>query len=84
MDVEELGRASIETDALALVDLALAVVGGDALLLAGLCEAVHHVGHELHLSLDGADLLSRGWLLLAKSEERHVGREVVMRCVVGL
>lgn len=40
MDVEELGRAPIETDALALVDLALAVVVGDALLLAGLCKAV--------------------------------------------
>lgn len=133
MDVEELGRAPVETDALALIDFALAVVGGDALLLAGLCEAgqrsraslgakvsreggkpwleawvwngargicwacvracvracglvwllallvclpVHHVGHELHLGLYGGDLLRRGGLWAAESEERHVGRLV--------
>lgn len=37
--VEELGRASVETHGLALVELALAVVGGNALLLAGRLEA---------------------------------------------
>ena len=125
MDVEELCGAPVEADALALVDLALAVVGGDALLLAGLCETgevarartprdqpdgdtygaqdadhrdmhtqkeggrgdcarvcvsayaclpVHHVGHELHLGLDGSDLLCRGRLRATKSKERHVGR----------
>lgn len=34
--VEELGCATVEADGLALVELALAVVGGDALLLARL------------------------------------------------
>lgn len=37
--VEELGGAAVDADGLALVKLALAVVGGDALLLAGLLEA---------------------------------------------
>lgn len=40
MHIEELCRAPVETDALALIDFALAVFGGDALLLAGLCETV--------------------------------------------
>lgn len=40
MDVEELCGAPVEADTLALVDLALAVVGGDALLLACLCETI--------------------------------------------
>lgn len=34
MDVEELGGAAVEADALTLVELALAVVGRDALCLA--------------------------------------------------
>ena len=40
MHGEELGGAAVEADALALVDLALAVVGGDALGRAALNEAV--------------------------------------------
>lgn len=40
VDVEEFGGAAIEAHALALVELALAVLGGDALLLADLVEAV--------------------------------------------
>lgn len=36
--VEELGGAAVEADGLALVELALAVVGGDALLLARFLE----------------------------------------------
>lgn len=35
---------------------------------------VHHVGHELHLSLNGGDLLGRRGLRAAKSKERHAGR----------
>lgn len=37
--VEELGGAAVEADGLALVELAFAVVGGDALGLAGLLES---------------------------------------------
>lgn len=37
---------------------------------------VHHVGHELHLGLDGCDLLGRRGLRAAESEERHAGRVV--------
>lgn len=40
MDVEELGGAPVETDALALVELAFAVFGGDALVLAGSAETM--------------------------------------------
>jgi hypothetical protein len=39
--IEELGRAAVEADGLALVELALAVVGGNALLLAGGLETVY-------------------------------------------
>ena len=39
VDVEELGSAPVETHALALVELALVVVVGNALLLAHLREA---------------------------------------------
>lgn len=38
--VEELGGAAVEADGLALVEFGLAVVGGDALLLAGVLETV--------------------------------------------
>ncbi len=38
--VEELCGASVEADGLALVEVALTVVGGDALLLARLLQAV--------------------------------------------
>lgn len=38
--VEELGGASVEADGLALVEVAFAVVGRDALLLARLLQAV--------------------------------------------
>jgi D-aminopeptidase len=40
VDVEELGDTAVQADRLALVQVALAVVGGDALLSAGLGEAV--------------------------------------------
>jgi hypothetical protein len=40
VDVEELGDTAVQADRLALVQVALAVVGGDALLGAGLGEAV--------------------------------------------
>lgn len=40
MDVKELGGAAVEANALALVELALAVVGGDALCLADLVQAM--------------------------------------------
>lgn len=40
MDVEELGGAAVETNAFALVELALAVVGRDALCLADLVQAM--------------------------------------------
>ncbi len=39
--VEELGGAAVEADGLALVELALAVVGGDALFLARLLQTIH-------------------------------------------
>lgn len=39
VDVEELGGAPVEADALALVEFGLAVVGRYALLLARSCEA---------------------------------------------
>ncbi len=39
MDVEELGGASVQADALALVEFGFPVVGWDALLLAGSREA---------------------------------------------
>ena len=40
MDVEELGGAPVKAHALALVKFAFPVLGGDALLLAGLGETV--------------------------------------------
>lgn len=43
VNVEELGGAPVEADALALVELALAVVIGHALLGAGLGEAIGYV-----------------------------------------
>lgn len=39
VDIEELGGTPVETDALALIELGLAVVVRDTLLLAGFCEA---------------------------------------------
>ena len=48
--IEELGCASVEADGFALVELALAVVGRDALFLARLLQAVfwcrHHVSNR--------------------------------------
>jgi hypothetical protein len=41
VNVEELGRAPVEADGLPLVDLALEVVVGDALLGAGLVETAN-------------------------------------------
>ena len=40
LDVEELGCAAVDAHALALVDLALAVISGNALLHAGLLESL--------------------------------------------
>lgn len=71
--VEELGGASVEADGLALVELALAVVGGDALGLARLLQPVVSISHHAHLALDGSNLLLRGRLRTTHSEERHVG-----------
>jgi hypothetical protein len=39
VDIEELGDTAVQADGLALVQIALAVVGGDTLLGAGLGEA---------------------------------------------
>lgn len=50
MDVEELGSAPVEADGLALVDIALEVVVGDALLCAGLVETFNN--RELALGWD--------------------------------
>lgn len=47
--VEELGGAAVEADGLALVELAFAVVGGDALGLAGLLESASFVSSVCHL-----------------------------------
>lgn len=44
--VEELCGAAVEADGLALVELALAVVGGDALLLARLLKTVFRGGRK--------------------------------------
>lgn len=38
--IEEFGGAAVEADGFALVELALAVVGGHALLLAGLLQSI--------------------------------------------
>lgn len=40
VDIEELGDAAVQADGFALVEIAFAVVGGDALLGAGLGETV--------------------------------------------
>lgn len=40
MDIEELGGAAVEANALTLVELALAVVGRDALCLADLVQTM--------------------------------------------
>lgn len=40
MDVEEFGGAAVEANALTLVELALAVVGGDTLCLADLVQTI--------------------------------------------
>jgi len=57
--VEELGDAAVEAHGLALVELGLAEVVGDALCLAVLLEAVVAGGHGEHLGLDGFNLLLR-------------------------
>jgi hypothetical protein len=71
--VEELGCATVEANGLALVELALAVVAGDTLLLARLLETVVGVGHHAHLTLNGSNLLLRGRLRSTHSEEAHFG-----------
>lgn len=55
--VEKFGGAAVEADGFALVELALAVVCGDALLLAHGLESVVCVGHHSHLALDSSNLL---------------------------
>lgn len=40
VDIEELGHTTVEADRLALVEVAFAVIGGDALLGAGLGQAM--------------------------------------------
>lgn len=69
--VEELCGAAVEADGFALVELALAVVGGDALFLASLLQAVVGISHHAHLAFDGSNLLLRGGLGTTDSEERH-------------
>lgn len=49
--VEELCRASVEADGLALVELALAVVGRDALLLARLLQAVPRGERSVYMTI---------------------------------
>lgn len=48
MHIEELGSASIQTNALALVEFTLEVVGGDALVLAHLVESVLRSARKLN------------------------------------
>lgn len=109
MHVEEFGGAPVQAHTLALVELALAVVVGDALALAHLVESamsisqlagllsatflrswkrrgtgqeargkegsvpVLHVDNQLHLRLDGGNLLCRSGLRTTESQERHGG-----------
>lgn len=47
MDIEELGGAAVQANTLALVELALAIVGGDALLLADLVQTEWPMGRAL-------------------------------------
>lgn len=56
--VEELGCATVEADRLALVELALAVVVGNALLLARLLETKGCI-----ISLDGFPFILSSWKL---------------------
>lgn len=49
--IEELGRAAIQADRLALVELRLPVVGRNALLLASLLESAPTISIRLHMSL---------------------------------
>lgn len=55
--IEELCGAAVEADGLALVELALAVVGRNALLLARLLQTVVSISHHAHLALDSSNLL---------------------------
>lgn len=71
--VEELGCAAVEADGLALVELTLAVVVRNALLLARLLKTVVGVGHHAHLALNGSNLLLRCRLRSTHSEETHFG-----------
>lgn len=63
VDVEELGGAAVEAHALALVELALAVVGRDALLLAHPVQAIFVL--ESH-QLSGSDRSNHGVRVLRK------------------
>lgn len=47
VDVEELGHAAVETDGLALVEVAFAVIGGNTLLGAGLSQAMIRDGQQV-------------------------------------
>jgi hypothetical protein len=68
--LEELCGAAVEADGLALVEIALTVVGGDALLLARVAQAVVGVGHDAHLALDVGNLLLRRHLGTTHSKKR--------------
>ena len=59
MDIEEFGSTPIEADALALVEFGFAVIVGNALLLAGFCEANIESVSALLISVRDGAVLSR-------------------------
>lgn len=62
VDVEELGHAAVETDGLALVEVAFAVIGGNTLLGAGLGQAMIATGNKLEWfqDIDGSKMDRNG------------------------
>lgn len=71
VDIKELGNAAVQAHALTLVEVTFPVVGGNALLLARVGDAVEHVGNHLELLLGSSNLLRRRGLAGAHSKERH-------------
>jgi hypothetical protein len=76
MGFEELGRAPVEADALALIELALAVVGGDALLGAHVDEARQQKG--------SAGEYQSGDHVPCRGEERHCCRDPYRLCISAM
>lgn len=71
VDIEELGDTAVQADGFALVEIAFAVVGGNALLGAGLGEASEHVRDHLDFGLGSSELLLGRHLGLTTEKERH-------------